>query len=96
MKKQKLIGIGLVLLTVVLIAVSVLSICQSVHYYVVDHNLQLQEFGFVKDDITMLSFEQTAWKNALGIIGIFSIIGALISGFFGITLLCDCYIDVDD
>lgn len=70
----------LIVLSLVLITISVFLIIQGVWYNNLDHTLQLQESGFVKDDITMLTFAQSAARVCCWLFGIGS-------GFVGLGLI---------
>ena len=72
-KRNKLKRILSFILAIILITLCVFMIIQFIWYRNLDHALQLETNGFVKDDVTMLSFGQSAAK--LG-----CLIGAVISG----------------
>ena len=62
----------LFVITLSAIALVTCLICQYVHFVQLDHALQLETVGFVKNDVTMLNWGQQFAKNSclLGAIGV--------------------------
>jgi hypothetical protein len=46
------------LLAIVLVAAGVILLCQAIYFGNLDHTLQMEALGYVKSDITMLTFGQ--------------------------------------
>ena len=61
-----------IIVGILLIALAVVLIIQAVHYDILDHNLQIAERGFYKEDVTMLTYGQRASEIYCWIFGILS------------------------
>lgn len=59
MRNNKGQRVVLFFVAVILIAIAVFLIIQAVWYDKLDHTLQLEQNGFFKDDVTMLTFGQS-------------------------------------
>jgi len=59
-------------LAIVLIGLCVVLIIQAIWYGNLDHSLQLAANGFVKDDVTMLTFGQQAAHVCCWLFGVIS------------------------
>lgn len=60
------------ILGIALVALCVCLIIQAVWYGNLDHTLQLEQNGFYKDDVTMLTFGQSAARVCCWIFGVVS------------------------
>jgi hypothetical protein len=69
-----------------LIALGVVALVYSMNITEMDHAMQLEEFGYVKSDITLLDFGQLILRNSLRAIGVIDII-------LGILLLIIIWLD---
>ena len=58
-----------IIVGILLIALAVVLIIQAVHYDILDHNLQIAERGFYKNDVTMLTYGQRAAEVCCWIFG---------------------------
>lgn len=69
----------IILSLVIMILLAVVIFCGINAYKLakIDYNLQLENNGFVKDDITMLSHEQSILLKTYFIISVFGILGIL-------------------
>ena len=69
-----------------LIALGVVALIYSMNITELDHTMQMEEFGYVKSDITLLDFGQLILRNSLRAIGVIDII-------LGILLLIIIWLD---
>jgi hypothetical protein len=69
-----------------LIALGVVALIYSMNITELDHTMQIEEFGYVKSDITLLDFGQLILRNSLRAIGVIDII-------LGILLLIIIWLD---
>ena len=61
-----------IIIGILLIALATVLIIQAVHYDILDHNLQIAERGFYKEDVTMLTYGQRAAQTCCWIFGAIS------------------------
>ena len=77
-KKKIILWVLLGLTALCLFAVGVLCFLQSIQYYgKLDREMQLEQFGFYKSDISLLTHQQHISEALYGIAGAFSILGAV-------------------